>query len=430
MTERRKLLLKEGRRRETGAHDGREPWRVLVVDDDPQVHDMTRLLFRDYSFEEAGFTALHAYSAEEAADILATDPTIPIALVDVVMERPDAGLTLVKRIRDELNNPNIRIILRTGQPGEAPEREVMLDYDINDYKSKTELTAQKLFTALVGALRSWRDILRMAQMAHDLSEVNAHLETKVEERTRDLDQARVAALDALDRECTAKQDLRQFLSMMSHEFRTPLAIIDSAAQMLMLRQPEPAETAKPRLEAIRGGVNRLVGLIETCLADDRLEAETLSLKADMLNLSPLLQVAVEQQRAAHPHRSIALTQRRLPDIMADSGLLALALNNLLANALKYSEDDTEVALDARVHQASDGQWVTVSVTDQGIGIPANQLEHIFQRFYRADNVRSVAGTGIGLHMTQRIVTLHGGTIGVQSVEGRGSTFTLRLPVPF
>jgi signal transduction histidine kinase len=341
------------------------------------------------------------------------------------MERPDAGLTLVKRIRQELDNPNIRIILRTGQPGEAPEREVMVDYDINDYKSKTELTAQKLFTALVGALRSWRDILRTAQMAHELAEINANLETKVEERTRDLDSAKTAAEQALERESAAKQDLRQFLSMMSHEFRTPLAIIDSAAQMLMLRTPEPPEAAKPRLEAIRGGVTRLVGLIETCLADDRLEAETLSLKADTLNLAPLLQVAVEQQQAAHPQRKIVLAQRRLPDIMADSGLLVLALNNLLTNALKYSGDDDEVRVDA----ASDGQWVTIGVTDRGIGIPANQLDHIFQRFYRADNVRGVAGTGIGLHMTQRIVTLHGGAIEVQSAEGKGSTFTMRLPVP-
>lgn len=423
MTERKKLSLKADKPRD-GTTKTREPWRVLVVDDDPHVHDMTALLFRDYAFEESGFSALHAYSAEEAAQVLADNPTIPIALVDVVMERPDAGLTLVKKIREELDNPNIRIILRTGQPGEAPEREVMLDYDINDYKSKTELTSQKLFTALVGALRSWRDILRTAQMAEELAEINTHLEAKVEARTRDLDSAKTAAEQALERESAAKQDLRQFLSMMSHEFRTPLAIIDSAAQMLMLRSPEPTETAQPRLDAIRGGVHRLVGLIDTCLADDRLEAETLALKVAKLNLAPLIQVAVEQQREAHPNRAITLTQRRLPDIYADSGLLILAMNNLLTNALKYSNAASEVHVDAAV----DGDQVTISVSDQGLGIPEAELDHIFQRFYRADNVSGVAGTGIGLHMTRRIVTLHGGAITVESAEGKGSTFTLRLPI--
>lgn len=393
-----------------------EPWRILVVDDDPQVHIMTDLLFQDFTFDGSPFKAIHAFSAAEAAERLKKDPQIPVALVDVVMERPDAGLKLVETIRDDLDNPAIRIILRTGQPGEAPERDVVLDYDVNDYKAKAELTSQKLFTALVGALRSWRDIMQTAKMADELAEANTMLERRVEERTHELTQA-------LENVNSAKRDLRQFLSMMSHEFRTPLAIIDSAAQMLMIRKGDRREGSIPRLEAIRGGVDRLIGLIDTCLADDRLEAETIALKAEISEISPLIHAALDQQRQANPGRTIDLTLPPLPAIRVDLGLLAMAINNLLNNALKYSKADVQIVF------ALFSGHIQIDIIDHGIGIPADEIKHIFDRFYRADNVKGLAGTGIGLHMCQRIIDLHGGTITVVSTENVGSTFTIRLPVP-
>jgi len=410
--ERQKLNLRRNKSKPLPAHQS-QAWRVLVVDDDQQVHVMTDLLFQDYTFEGGGFQAIHAYSAAEAIEILTQDSTIPIALVDVVMEQPDAGLRLVQKIRHDLNNLAIRIILRTGQPGEAPERNVVLDYDVNDYKAKTELTSQKLFTALVGALRAWRDIQQAAQLAAELSEANATLERKVEERTKDL-------TTALTRVNEAKRDLRQFLSMMSHEFRTPLAIIDSAAQMLMIRKDDRREAALPRLEAIRGGVDRLVNLIDTCLADDRLEAETIELKAEITNIAPLIHAALAQQRQAHPDRAIHLTMPFLPDVKIDMGLMAMAINNLLNNALKYSTSDIELTV--TVHP----NHILIAITDHGIGIPADALDYVFDRFYRADNVKGMAGTGIGLHMCQRIIALHGGTLSAVSAEGKGSTFTMRL----
>jgi len=156
-----------------------DPWHVLVVDDDPQVHGMTQVLLRDFQFQGRGFHPISAFSAAEARTILESRDDIPVMLLDVVMENDHAGLSLARIIRQDLGNHRLRIILRTGQPGEAPEREVMLDYDINDYRSKTELTAQKLFTALVGALRSWIDITTIERL-------NATLEARVVERTREL----------------------------------------------------------------------------------------------------------------------------------------------------------------------------------------------------------------------------------------------------
>ena len=393
-----------------------EPWRILVVDDDDQVHAVTDLLFKEYQFEGRPFQAIHAYSAAAALERLSLEPQIPVALVDVVMETPNAGLELVRSIREQLDNPSLRIILRTGQPGEAPERDVMLDYDINDYKAKTELTTQKLFTALVSALRSWRDIMQAASMADQLVDANTNLEQKIQDRTRDLSQA-------LEHARIARRDLRQFLSMVTHEFRTPLAIIDSAAQMLLIRPHMTDDGSQPRLQTIRDSVGRMVQLIDTCLADERLEAETLQLQAVTTDITPLITAQIHQQRQAHPDRTIDLTLAPLPDLCVDTVLLAMALGNLLNNALKYSTSSIQVT----VSRTKD--YVQIAVTDFGLGIPASELNHIFDRFYRADNVKGLAGTGIGLSMSRRIIQLHGGSLIVDSTEHVGSTFTIRLPVP-
>lgn len=134
------------------------PWRLLVVDDEPDVHSLTRLNLREFRFAQRPLDILSAHSAAEARDILAHRDDIAVALVDVVMETDDAGLRLVEAIRNELHNPMIRLIIRTGQPGVAPERFVIDHYDIDDYKDKTELTVQKLYTTVRSSLKAYRDL--------------------------------------------------------------------------------------------------------------------------------------------------------------------------------------------------------------------------------------------------------------------------------
>ncbi len=135
------------------------PWKVLIVDDEDVVHNTTKLVLHDFKFEGKSIEFISAYSSIEAKKIMHEVEDIAVVFLDVVMEQEDAGLQLVKYIRDELDNKLIRIILRTGQPGQAPEERVIVDYDINDYKTKTELTVQKLFTSLVSALRSYKDLV-------------------------------------------------------------------------------------------------------------------------------------------------------------------------------------------------------------------------------------------------------------------------------
>ncbi|WP_448189556.1 response regulator [Azospirillum sp. sgz301742] len=140
-----------------------EPWLILIVDDDPAIHATTKMVLRGFTFEGRPAQFLSAATAAEARGILAETSQVAVVLLDVVMESDDAGLRLVRYIRNELKNRRVRIILRTGQPGQAPERDVILNYDINDYKSKTELTAQKLFTSVVAALRGYQDISAIEQ---------------------------------------------------------------------------------------------------------------------------------------------------------------------------------------------------------------------------------------------------------------------------
>ena len=137
----------------------KEPWKVLIVDDEEEVHTITTLVLRQFRYDGSPIKFLHAYNSEEAKQLITENPDTAVILLDVVMEKEDAGLDVVEYVRNELRNSFVRIILRTGQPGQAPEAKIIVDYDINDYKEKTELSSQKLFTVMLSSLRTYRHML-------------------------------------------------------------------------------------------------------------------------------------------------------------------------------------------------------------------------------------------------------------------------------
>ena len=149
----------------------RHTWKLLVVDDEPDVRELTRLNLKGFRFADRDLEILEAGSAYEARQVLVDNPDIAVALIDVVMETDDAGLRLVEHIRKELQNRMVRIIIRTGQPGLAPERFVIDHYDIDDYKDKTELTATRLYTGVRSALKSFRDLRTIDLNRQGLSRV-------------------------------------------------------------------------------------------------------------------------------------------------------------------------------------------------------------------------------------------------------------------
>jgi CheY-like chemotaxis protein len=148
-----------------------EPWHLLVVDDDSEVHNVTRLALGGFQFAGRPLAIHSAYSGREAQQFMAENINVAAILLDVVMENDTAGLDCVRYIRRELKNSFVRIVLRTGQPGQAPEYDVITQYDINDYKEKTELTRQKLFTCVYTSLSCYRDLVALEKNRRGLLRV-------------------------------------------------------------------------------------------------------------------------------------------------------------------------------------------------------------------------------------------------------------------
>ncbi|MES0809011.1 EAL domain-containing protein [Roseibium sp. SCPC15] len=156
------------------------PWKILIVDDDPDVHEVTKIAVAGCVFEDRAFELVHALSAEEARQILSDNDDIAVALVDVVMESDTAGLGLVRWIRSELGNHFTRLILRTGQPGYAPQTDVIMKFDIDGYTEKAELSRTKLITAIVTALRGYKLVMSLETNRQKLQQLNAHFAAIVE----------------------------------------------------------------------------------------------------------------------------------------------------------------------------------------------------------------------------------------------------------
>ena len=157
-------------------------WKVLIVDDEPDVHEITRIGLKRFTFDGKSLELINAYSAEQAREILKNRQHFAAAMIDVVMETEEAGLDLVRFIREEMGLSHIRLIIRTGQPGKAPERFVIDNFDIDDYKEKTDLTTLKMHTMFRSSIKSYRDILTIERS-------RVELEQKVKERTQELYEA-------------------------------------------------------------------------------------------------------------------------------------------------------------------------------------------------------------------------------------------------
>lgn len=220
----------------------------------------------------------------------------------------------------------------------------------------------------------------------------------------------------------------RFVSMASHEFRTPLAVILlSTETLLTYRHKLTEEQLEQRLKKIREQVEHLQGVTDDVLQLAKFQAQHLEFRPDWLDLCELSRDIVSElhSQPEMTHRLQYRCDDQLPLLYADKRLLRLVINNLLSNAAKYSPADKEVVF--RLTQLD--QWVAMTVSDEGIGIPAADLKHLFKPFHRAANVGTISGTGLGLVIAKEAVDLHNGTIIVTSEVNRGTTFTIKLPLP-
>ncbi|MBF0185085.1 MAG: response regulator [Magnetococcales bacterium] len=406
------------------------PWQVLIVDDDEQIHLLTREVLSGFHFEGRPVHLLSAASAQEARQILQNQPDIAVILLDVVMESSHAGLELVRFIREDLHNSLLQILLRTGQAGQFPEETVFEQHDINNFLEKADLTSRRLKTALKAGLRTYRDIRELDQM-------------------RRLEQELRQTADIANR---AKSN---FLNMVSHELRTPLQgtkgpfeefksqfhlfsgmkklanRIESLpdAQQKQLFQADLREVRNEVVEIASQGlqsVEHLLGLIEDILDFARIEAGKLTLILLPCPVDPLVAEVLHiiEPLAAQKGLQIHYAPVTLT-VQADSKRFKQILLNLLGNAIKFTSQGF-----VRLQIEAKEQMAHFTVADSGCGIPADKLELIFHLFEQVDNsvTRQVGGTGLGLPITRELVHKQGGTIRVQSQPGQGSQFTFTLPL--
>ena len=221
---------------------------------------------------------------------------------------------------------------------------------------------------------------------------------------------------------------KKFASMISHEFRTPLATIDGAIQRLEMTATNVDDATRKRYKKIQGAVERLLGMINEYLSPERMASIGRKRQANELVPRELLDGAAGAARKAHPSHPVTVSTSGLPDLMrCDPDGMRLCLQVLLDNAAKYTPAGTPVQL---VGRPADGGGLEFLVIDHGPGIDPAELPRLFDKFFRGSNATAagVAGTGLGLHMARAVLDVHGGTLDVVSGLGNGATFRIWLPI--
>ena len=256
--------------------------------------------------------------------------------------------------------------------------------------------------------------------------ITAVLATQFKSKTDELAQQRAQLEEALKSEKKYSALQQHFVSLVSHEFRTPLTIIDGSAQRIM-RTKDKISTRQlvERCGRIRNAVERMVSMIETTLYASRLDADKIKMHIQPCNIKELVAEACCHQGDISPSHDIRIDLDSIPEyIDADPELLEHIFTNLLSNAVKYAPDNPLIMLTSEVK----GDMLLVNIKDQGLGISEDDLLHVTERYFRAETANGIPGTGLGLSVCKEFIEMHGGNLKVESTAGEGSKFTVQLPI--
>ena len=266
----------------------------------------------------------------------------------------------------------------------------------------------------------------------EIKKLNSNLESQVNSRTLEL-QSTLNELEASKEELTISlekekevNDLKsRFVSMASHEFRTPLSTILSSISLLAKYITTEDQPKRERhIERIKSSVKSLTDILNEFLSLGKIEEGKVEVKPETFDLTEFISGIIDEMNVLlKQNQNIQYTHKGSPNIYLDSNLLKHVLVNLLSNAIKFSPENAVVRIETNIDDA----YTQILVIDQGIGIPKNDQVHLFERFFRASNVTNIQGTGLGLHIVGRYIELLNGEIKYSSELERGSTFTIILP---
>jgi signal transduction histidine kinase/GGDEF domain-containing protein len=377
--------------------------RVLVVDDEKEI----RVFLSKALTRLGGFHVVLAESGEEALRKLEKEP-FELVLTDLKMPKMD-GLQLIAEIAK--SKPETLTIMMTAH-GTIDSALEAMKLGASDYITKP-LNLDEMILRLRKVLEEKQRFVRLKDFADQLERTNLELRK----------------IDSMKSE---------FVSVASHELRTPLAAIKNAVQLMLSgKTGEVNENQKKFLSMAERNINRLTNILNDLLNLSRIESGKIELKFENIELGDIIELAASSLR---PHADVKSIQidvqipESLPAIYGDQEKIEQILTNLIGNAIKFTPDGGKILISAQSpsHDQKDGygKTVAISVKDTGIGIPAEHLDAVFEKFHQVEGSlhRSVSGTGLGLAITKGLVEAQQGTIVVESEMGKGSTFTFALPV--
>lgn len=399
-----------------------ETWKTLIVDDEEDIHTITALVLGNYHYKNKPLELLNAYSAAQAKAILQQHHDIALVFLDVVMETHDAGLELVRYVREQLKNPQVRIVLRTGQPGYAPEEQVIIEYEINDYANKTELSRQKLITVTTASLRAYADIMNLEQLRQGL-------EQKVQERTAALT-LKNQELNVLNEHLVLlNQEKNEFLGITVHDLKNPLVgILGLSDEIYSSFDDYSKEELIEFAHMIQNSAQQMLGLITNLLDVNQIESGNLKTQLNSVNLLEILHDLLKYYHEPAHAKNIALllnTESNDYHVYTDRNMIRQVFDNLISNAIKYSPFDKKVY----VTVFKNSSQIHCEIRDEGRGIAPEEQAKLFGKFTRLSN-RPTAGehsTGLGLFIVKKLLQALQGDVYYRHEEGQGAIFVVTLP---
>jgi signal transduction histidine kinase len=335
----------------------------------------------------------------------ANDTRTSIALVSLIMLV--VGLVLVFSISNFLTKPLFKL------------KNAFLQIAEGDFSQRVEIRSRDEVASLANSFNSMVERLETAyNKLHEEIEIRKQTEEQLLLAQSDLS-------DALEHEKQLNELKTRFVSMVSHEYRTPLTIIQSSTYLLDIFFTDyDSERFQRQLDIIRDAVKNMTHMLDEVLIIGKSDAGKLMYDIKHVNIIPYISEVVQQAELIEKngHKLIFNTYPEKCIVETDENLLMHILGNLISNAVKYSPPNTEIEISVIEVQ----NIVSISVKDHGIGIPENEMEHLFDTFYRASNIGNVAGTGLGLAIVKRYLDILNGTIDVTSEEEKGTTFTVSL----